>query len=885
MKNLSKKNLTTLPATTQSRSSFVGRESELGQLHKILKVVISSQKPKFLLIKGDTGVGKTALIEYFLENVTALNSELLIGRGKCAMETEYNGLIPFKQLLQNLAERGMRQHILVSNLLDFAKEVAPAWLDVFTAGVAGATAKTIKESGKLMGYGTFSQENVFVQFTNALRRLSEKKTVIVFLDDLHWADTSTLSLLFHLAHNFQEQSVLFLCTYRPVEAMEIGPNAKLFRDVHANLIRYGAVEIDLSQGIDVSKYVAQRYPLNLFPPDLIRRVQELTEGYALFVNQVFSLLEDTGVIKPTLTSNGRLKWGIVEGADIKLSIRPTLDEVLEERLRLMEDDLRETLTYASVEGEDFTMQILVRLHQLGDENKVYKALEILDIRYRLVQEQESKEVDARVLDFYRFIHRFFREYIYSKLSKGRRRTLHQKVGECLETLYSDRLPIAGQLAHHFKEAHEMLKAARYALMAAQFEQLHYAWSEGKNWCEFGLVLTEKLPPNSELRQLQLDLLEQEGDCYWYSGKYNQADRQYQRALELARALQANPERIANLCDKIAEMYIDMAKCKEACLFAEQGKQILSDHRIAFGKTHFTLEVVHATAECHLGTPQVAIRRASQALADARNLPQTLELERSRARAYHCIAIALSELDRYVEVLDVNKKAIEIARKISDKQLEANYLLMRALMYYYMGEAEESMTFLAESLEIIQIVGDFDNESWAQSLKGQLSLMLERPRDAIRELTKSVALAESIGALWNMPSTYGTLALSYLALSDLEKAYKYATAGISLVNKANLKDFQAGCAFDALAQVEAARQDWKAATRHFNRAIVIHRQDGDRHFMALAQRHFAEALLKQGKLPNAVNLLETALVIFRELELLYEVAKTQKILETIKAKIN
>jgi predicted ATPase len=211
--------------------------------------------------------------------------------------------------------------------------------------------------------------------------------------------------------------------------------------------------------------VAQRYPLNAFPSDLINRVQELTGGHALFASQVFSLWEDKGTIAASPTFNGLSEWRVVDNADVKFVIPQTLGEVLAERIRSMSDELREVLVYASVEGEDFTVQTIARLRQLS-ELKACDSLELLDHHYYLVQEDRTKQIGPNVFDFYRFAHRFFREHVYSQLAAGKKRVLHKQVAECLEALYTNRSEIAGQLARHFREAFDLMKSAQYALMAA-----------------------------------------------------------------------------------------------------------------------------------------------------------------------------------------------------------------------------------------------------------------------------------------------------------------------------------------------------------------------------------------------------------------------------------
>ncbi len=160
--------------------------------------------------------------------------------------------------------------------------------------------------------------------------------------------------------------LLFLGTFRPVEALETGTNAELFREVHGNLIRYGALEIELRQGISVAEYVARRYPPSRFSADLLQHVQTETEGYALFVSQLLSLWEETGVVTSTPTPDGRRVWGLAKDADPRPKIPASVGKVLEVRLAKLGDELREVLNVASVEGVDFAAQVVARLTELDE---------------------------------------------------------------------------------------------------------------------------------------------------------------------------------------------------------------------------------------------------------------------------------------------------------------------------------------------------------------------------------------------------------------------------------------------------------------------------------------------------------------------------------------
>ena len=862
-----------LESVAKTSMPFVGRETELCQLHEALDSVANTKKPKFVLIQGDYGVGKTALVRHFLVQVSAQNPSFLIGKAKCAMETELNGLVPFTQLFKDLTEQGTQRRVVLGSLFEFIKEVAPAWLDVFTAGAATATIKTVEESSKLMRRGTFLQDNVFVQFTNALSRLAEKQPIIAFIDDLHWADSSSLGLLFHLARHLQDRAVLFVCTYRPVEALETSINAPLFRKLRANLIRYGATDLEIHQGIDVAEYVAQRYPLNIFSSDLINHIQGLTGGHPLFVSELFSLWQDNGALTFTPTDDGHEVWVLTQDADVYPTIPHALTEVLEERVQLLEDELRKILTCASVEGEEFTAQVIAYVCQL-DESRVYDNLETLEHRYQLVQEQGPREVNATLLDFYRFVHRFFCDHIYNQLGSGKRRILHRRIAECLEVLYSGRHQIAGQLAQHFREAYELMKSVQYALMAAQFEQSRYAWSEGEAWCEFGLALVDKLPVGAETIRLRLDLLERSGDGYNCSGKCSQAGRRYREALILAQQLKENAERIPDLYWKIAWVCEGEGRFEESAAFLDQSRQFQADHAVPDGETHFRTESLWAFIQLRLGKSDLAVQVLQKVLVEVERLPQTPMLELVRAQVYNWLGIALSFQSCYAESSAAYQKAIEIASRLGERATVATILANLSDNQRIEGKLDECEVSISRAMEIARQIGDTDTEAYTLYLRGVLLLDRERPREAIQELKRAIALSDQIGTQWN--DMRANLALAYLAESDLESAYEQASLSLAATEKGQV--FDQGYAHYAMAQIEGVRQDWESAAQHFSQAINIFHQVGDRHYAARAQRYFAEELLRQGKRREAVELLQAALATFQELRLAHAITETQRLLD-------
>ncbi len=859
---------------------FVGREAELRQLERALTSTINSKRPRFILIQGDVGIGKTVLVESFLASIPAQERTALIGQGRCSLETERNGLIPFSQVLGGLAERGTQMHLIAGSMWEFVKDVAPAWLNLVTYGLAEPVFKTVEAGVKAATQSKFAEENVFTQFTNAIARLAERKPIVIFIDDLHWADESSLRLLFHLQRNLTSGAVLFLCTYRPQITFGTGENTQIFNEISANLIRSGASEIEIQEGIDVQSYVSQRYPRNTFDADFIERIQTATEGHPLFIDQLFDLWESTGVICSSPGSDHQPFWCIACSGDVRIDIPPALTKVLGQRIRIMENSLRDILTYAAIEGESFTAQVVAGVRQL-DELTVFNDLEALEHEHHLIRQKESRPAGAGGLDFYRFVQRFIREYVYEQPSAGKRRILHHQVGECLESLYAKRdlREIASQLAWHFGEAQEPWKAAHYALLAAEREQERYALVEGEKWCEFGLKQLQGSTPDIQMMALQLDLFEKSALGLFNSGKYPQAEQRYKSALALAREISTDVERIASLCAQLASLLESEGRSDEVMPMVDQGLHILAQSGAPLGEASVALQWLQSYMLGRFGNAPMGIQALRELQQKASDLPPTPTLERLLIRILNSLALMLDDLGQYREVLSLRKQGLILAERAGDQLYSGNLWLSMTYTYIEMSLLDEAMDCINKGRAIAQRTGDTDNIFFAKALEAQVDLALGKPQDAMEKLVTAIGDAESRNSLWWLPHLHTDLALAYLALSETDKASEMAKRGVKEALQQNHR-YEMGLAFDALGQVEAAQHKLEAAADHFGQAIEIHQAAGHRLDVARARRRLAQVYHEQGHSQEARDLLTSSLAAFQELELAHEVDETERLLRKL-----
>ncbi len=447
-------------------------------------------------------------------------------------------------------------------------------------------------------------------------------------------------------------------------------------------------------------------------------------------------------------------------------------------------------------------------------------------------------------------------------------------------MYTQRDEIAGQLALHFYEAHELRKSAIYALMAAKFEESRYSWFEAEKWCDFGLTALEKLPLDNEAKSLRLDLLEHSGYGNRFSGQYSQADQRYREALTFAKELKVDAERIASICDNLAELCEFEGRLTEATAFVSQGKQILEEHSILLSGTQIKLDLTAALIQESLGNYELAVRSLRALLINIENLSKEVRLDYIHAEAYNLLGIALGHLNYYSEAVDAYQKAIEFTNNYEDKWLEAACLLNAAEKYFYIGKIDDSLSALEKGLKLALQIGDLDSVAYAHTIKGGVLLFLGRPKEAMNKLDEALSISLQIGSLWNMAIIYADMAMAHFNQFDLEKAYECAVRGLAYAEEKSLRKFSLGYVLDALAQVETARKDLPAASQHFERAILIHQQIGDRHFAARAQSHFAKALLEQGDVQKASELLQSALATLKELKLTHEIEMNTQLLDKI-----
>ena len=264
-----------------------------------------------------------------------------------------------------------------------------------------------------------------------------------------------------------------------------------------------------------------------------------THGHPLFTVEIVRSLQERG----DLRQDEEGCW--VASPDLLWNSLPArIEGVIERRIRRLVPELQEALAVASVEGEEFTAEVVAQVQGLNERDLVRRLSTELAKQHHLVIAQDIWRIDSHRLSRYQFQHNLFQKYLYSSLDEIERVYLHEMVGTTLEALYGQhREQIAVQLAWHFQAAQLNDKAIDYLQMAGEQATSRVAHQEAVQFYSDAWRLLKTLPETSERQAQGFSLHMAWGEAQFNVGQIIEALETFHRAADMAKLLDS-PEDLA-----------------------------------------------------------------------------------------------------------------------------------------------------------------------------------------------------------------------------------------------------------------------------------------------------------------------------------------------------
>jgi DNA-binding CsgD family transcriptional regulator/tetratricopeptide (TPR) repeat protein len=484
-------------AGTVASSRFVGRTAELGRLEAAFAHA-GGGDPLTLCVGGEAGVGKTRLVARFAGRVRERGGQVLLGGCVELGETA----LPYAPLAQAL--RGL------------GRGLEPEALDELVGPGRPLLARLLPELGQEEGStglagGSWGQAQLFEALLALLERLADRSPTVLVVEDLHWADRSTLDLLAFLVRNLQA-GLLVVLTYRTDELHRRHP----LRPFLAELDRSGRaerLEVDRFDRPEVADLLAGI--IGTRPDDgLVGQIYRRSEGNAFFAEELLAATHP--------------------GADNGRSLPPSLENVLLSRVQVLPEDAQATLRLVAAAGGRVGHGLLAAVSELPEAD-LLAALRAAVAHQVLVPDPATET--------YAFRHALTQEALYAELLPGERARLHAAFARVLaersQLAEPDRVAAPARLAYHWVRAHEPARALPAAVEAGLQSEAAYGFADAQRHLELALELWDQVADADE--RLGLDraaVLQHAADSAYLAGDPN-------RAITLTRAALASVDAAAD----------------------------------------------------------------------------------------------------------------------------------------------------------------------------------------------------------------------------------------------------------------------------------------------------------------------------------------------------
>jgi DNA-binding winged helix-turn-helix (wHTH) protein/predicted ATPase len=754
--------------------TLVGRDRELAVLDRSLQDAQHGER-RLIFVAGEAGIGKTTLVEFFAAK-TAGQQTARIARGQCVEQYGASeAYLPWLEVLNQLArDYGHRRF---ATLL---RRYAPMWLAQLPWLIDADERMQLQRQIA----GT-TRERMVRELAEALEAVGGDDPLVVVLEDLHWADPSSIGLLAYLARRRQPGRLLVLGTYRPAELQFTSEQLMAMKQ---ELLVHGECQelpLDFLTTEAIAEYVTTRLPGA--PADLAVQMHRRTDGNPLFVVNVIDYLLARGALV-----EDRGQWHLGENIqEAELEVPDSLKKMIERQLDRLSDDDRRLLEAASVAGVAFSGACVAAVLEESVESSEER-LGALARRGSFIRRTDHQTwPDGTESDGYAFIHALYQNVLYEQVGAARRSRMHRQAGERLEVAYSGRAgEIAAELALHFQRGRDVKRAVCYLAQAGENALRRSAYLEAITLLNQGIGLLSTLPEGVDRDTCELQLQVPLGVSYMNTRGYAapEVGATFKRAQQLCRHVsdKAYSFRVLRGVWIFAEQRADLQKAQAV---AEDLLRIAQDQSDSAGlvEAHRIL----ATTWFHLGNFSRALDHVQHGLAlyDAKYHSSDAFLYGQDPGV--CCHMWQAWAEWYLgypdRAVDSAMRGIALARQIGHPFSLSYAMNFAARLYLCRREPAEAEGYAREGVRCAQEHGLTAMLAVGQVLHGWSNAFLGHAEGAIAELEEGVARWRSTGSRLVTPYWM------YLLASALDQAGRTAEALVVLD--------------DALADAESTGERW------------------------------------------------------------------------------
>jgi class 3 adenylate cyclase/tetratricopeptide (TPR) repeat protein len=714
---------------------LVARRQELAFLQDCLARV-QQGRGQVVGISGEPGAGKSRLIYEFRRSIAGQSVTWL--EGFCLSYGEVTPYFPILEILRrnfliDEEDNPLQIHEKLTRGvlgLDPALEgIVPFLGDLFGLPPADDTIRYLDPPAR--------RRRTFEAILTLTATGTRRRPHVIVVEDVQWADRTTLEYLSFLIESMAGLPLLVLLTYRG------GHTPPGIDKTYCTQIG-----LDLLTEQEGHELVVQLLESRDLPPDLLEFVQTKAEGNPLFLEEITSALLERGIL---VRRNGGYRWAGKRVLEAPAGVR----DIILARIDNLEEPVKRTVQQAAVIGREFGLRLLTRVSARAEE--VPSCLNTLRHLELIRERRFFPELE------YIFKHAIVQDVAYDSLLLERRRQLHGAIAAAIEELYAGRLEEqAAILAYHYSRSDARRKAIEFALLAGDHAARLYANSEATSHYEHALIGARALPESDDGHRLEIDAVLKLAAV----GVTRQDIERDQANLETAR--------------RLAEDLRDEARLARVLYWLGRTRYVLYDPRAAVAYARQSLEIAERRNDDGLAAPPVnllgrALWQQSEFVQAAAMLERSAQLmqrlgnkaEEATAAGFAGNVLGLTGLfDRAFEYLD---RGIRLGQEIRNPFAEAAGYFYRGIIQDQRGEWTRAIDDFRNARGAAERVSDLFRLYLVTMWEGRAYTMLGDPERGRALLEESLAAAGKIGTKFGLAWLKSFLASSLAALELLPTA--------------------------------------------------------------------------------------------------------------------
>jgi class 3 adenylate cyclase/tetratricopeptide (TPR) repeat protein len=819
-------------------TDLVGRRPEMEALRSAYERVKGGEA-QVVGVVGEAGVGKSRLV-YEFQKVLGADETLLTGI--CVPYGRNINFLPVIDVVKGSfgIVEGMSEEEVGNRIMERAKNglvpMIPFYRNLLSLKVDDPRFNVLDPEGRKFG--------TFEAVKNLLLAISEEKSLVIFLEDVHWIDKISEEFFTYFSHCIHGHKILMISASRPEGAPPWTQGA--------HYQRLGLETLSFDASIRLVRNILGGLPLD---PALEKKIVEKTGGNAFFVEEIVRDLLDRG--------------DIVKSADRYICNRPiyqleipnTIQGVLAARMDRLSEDLKQTMQVASVIGKDFAFRLLKSIMELGEELRVRLTnLVGLEILYEKALYPELE---------YIFKHALTQEVAYESLLKQRRQEIHGRIARAIEELYGDRLPEHYELlAHHYGRSGNTEKAIEYLLLAAEKSNQNKAAQAACEFFRQALKVVESahisLDPDKD-RRIHQGLASVSVDIY----DINTALENYRKALEVCQKHGMVAHEMEILAEFALAKWFTPMKREEAIKSYEEG--------IARAK-----EVGDKGAESRILSVKGFYLAALGHRYEGHNMTveaEAMALQTGNPRAVGATRALRALTERW---LGRPGKAIELTEGLTDALSKmfnltqlSTIIFIRGLSLAEIGRIEDAFAALKHGIDLCEKLGGAVHLGRLYNTLGYCYSEIHNPEEAWKWNLKSERTARRLMEQYSMGGPMGAEIVANANINLMENLFDQGNMEevwdriISFAEESKSADYNRGrdrweARLDFLASlILLQRKNVDEAGARITKCLEISRREHTKKIEGRFLRLLGEVQMKRNEFDKAISSIREAILILKE----------------------